>query len=386
MSGVRSVSVDGHSLSELTASGEALLGANSVEGYASQEYPNIYSNVAVADDPTRIIVGLTERDAAIEADLRRAVSDVRVDFELRQTTQADQLSAHHRVVEELDALKRRRIVIGEFGPDPGTGGERVTVLGGTEDQLAEVRQIFGPAVVPETVPEATRAIPDSASRDADSPSWNAGGFISNGSGDCTSGIPTHNRAGQQFLMTAAHCFALGDSVFNRSVTIPLGTRTVAARDLRDRAYDAELISAPSSDLTFTGATSTTAKAAFTGSGSPVVGARVCSSGAFEGERCLTVISVNSCLPNSITGLGRTLCAENYYYSATTQSIGQGDSGGPVYAYDSRGVTALGLHNLHDPNYEVTCTNWFPQTNRTCSGHGWFVSTGPAMSGWGLAVN
>ncbi|MCS5732873.1 S1 family peptidase [Herbiconiux daphne] len=378
------------SLSQLVASGDAQRAANAVEEFASQRYVDLYSGVSLTNGATQVVVWLTERDPQIEAEIQGAIPAAELEFEVRESTQASQLSAHQKILEAVDALNQIGIVVGEFGPDPVTGKERVTVLGGTDAQLAQVEEMFGPALTAVSVPETTRATPDAASRHVDAPSWNAGDFISNGSEDCTSGIPTHNAAGQQFLVTAAHCFTVGSSVFNKSASIPLGAGgylgTVVARDLRNNAFDAELVSAPSSNLTFTGGTSTTTKAAFGGAGAPVVGALVCSSGAFEGERCLTIISVNSCLSNSITGLGRTVCAENYYYGSLDQSIGQGDSGGPVYAYGSGGVRAMGLHNLHDPHYEVRCTNWSPQTHRTCSGHGWFVSIGPVMGTWGLAVN
>ena len=208
--------------------------------------------------------------------------------------------------------------------------------------------------------------------------------------DCTSGIPTTNTGGLQYLVTASHCFSLNDSVYNYSVTIPLGTTNaigyVAAIDLRNGYYDAELVRASASAYTFTGPTNTASKSTFTGYGNPVAGALVCTSGAFEGENCLHIISVNACLTSSTTGLGRTLCGENYYYSSNVQSIGQGDSGGPVYSYVSGGVQAMGLHNLHDPNYTTTCTNWYPQTSRICSGHGWFVSIAPVLATWSLSVN
>jgi hypothetical protein len=376
-------------MSQLVAAGDALHAANEVDAYASTMFPNTYSGVVLTHDSTQVVVYFAARDPAAETDLTNLVPDTKLEFELRAVTQASQLAAHDALPAALPSLIDAGIDIASFGPDPDSGAERVMVRNGTEQQLSQIRSTLGPAVSAVSVPDTYGAVPD-ATRISDSAPWNAGDFISNRSKDCTSGIPTHNSAGQPFLVTAAHCFDLGASVYNYSSAVPLGSARlmgrVAAQDLRDRYYDAEVVSASASNLTFTGPSSTSLKTSFVGHGNPVPGAVMCTSGAFEGEQCLTVVAVNSCLTTSTTGLGRTVCGENYYYSPNIQSIGQGDSGAPVYSYVSGGVRAMGLHNLHDPNYTTTCSNWRPQTTRICSGHGWFESIGPILDTWSLAVN
>ncbi|MFB2598052.1 hypothetical protein ACEXQE_09695 [Herbiconiux sp. P17] len=382
-------SVAGIPIRHLIAAGDALRAANVVEAYASTTFANTYSGVSLVDDSRQVVVYLAARDASVEAALASLVPTTQLQFEVREITRVAQQAVHDEVLIGLASLTEGGIDVASFGPDPETGAELVMVRNGTEQQLSQIQSTFGPAVSAVSVPDSYRAVAD-ATRISDSAPWNAGDFISNRSEDCTSGIPTHNPAGQPFLVTAAHCFDLGAAVYNYSSAIPLGTARlmghVAAQDLRDRYYDAELVSAAASNLTFTGPTGTSSKANFAGYGNPVPGALMCTSGAFEGEHCLTVIAVNSCLPNSTTGLGRTVCGENYYYSSNVQSIGQGDSGAPVYSYVSGGVRAMGLHNLHDPNYTTRCSNWSPQTKRICSGHGWFESIGPILTTWSLTVN
>jgi hypothetical protein len=377
-------------MSRLIEAGEALRVANEAEAFASAMFPESYSGVALIEDSTQAVVYLTTDDGEIREAISEAVPGANIQFEVRGTTQVSQLAAHEALLAALPELTEAGITIGPFGPDPETGAELVKVLGGTEEQLDHVERTFGPAVIAESTPADYRLEFDAASRISDSPAWNGGDFISDLSQDCTSGIPTHNGAGQQFLVTNAHCFELGARIYNYSSAIPLGSPNlmghVAARDQRSNYYDAELISASASSYTFTGPSNTIAKATFAGAGSPVYGALVCVSGAFEGENCLTVLGVNSCLPDSITGVGRTLCAENYYYSSNNYALGQGNSGGPVYSYVSGGVRAMGVHNLRDPGYNVSCVNWTPRTSRKCSGHGWFVSIGQILSTWGLTVN
>jgi hypothetical protein len=374
----------------LLTAGAAQGDANLIASVARRTEEASFAGVALTNKSSQVVVYLTRLEPAVETAIRAIIPSRNLDFQQRAVSEVVQQRLHASVLADAPSLAHSGIKVGLFGPDPATGREKVSVLGGTAQQLQLLSAKYGSNAEIVALPASYRAVPD-GSRIGDTAPWNGGDFISDGNEDCTSGIPVHNAAGQYFLVTAAHCFALNATVYNYSSSIPLGSKVtigkVAAQDLRASKYDAELVysGARTSALTFTGPTATTSTNKFVTAGPARVGSTVCTSGAFEGEHCLGVISVNSCVAPAITGLPRTVCGEDYYYSSNSQSIGQGDSGAPVYEYVSGGLRAVGIHNLHDGSYQVPCTNW-SSTGRICSGHGWFVDINPIASTWGLTVN
>ncbi|HEV7949048.1 MAG TPA: S1 family peptidase, partial [Glaciihabitans sp.] len=218
--------------------------------------------------------------------------------------------------------------------------------------------------------------------------WNGGDFITNGRGDCTSGIPVHNPGGARYLVTAGHCFAVGEVIRNKSVRIPLGTNNiigpVAVRDfLTPYSLDAELINTNSSPYTWRGGTagqSPTTKS-FAGALTSPIGAPVCHSGAFEGDRCFT-----------IQQNGITKQIEGYWLSSLVratgsdpQAVGQGDSGGPVVRMIGNSMYGVGTVTAGEGVW-TTCSNWSPQTSRKCYPTLLYTDLGPTLTKWGISVN
>ncbi len=311
-------------------------------------------------------------------------------------TPSAQRARYDRIASSLVAAQREgHMLIAGAGPD-ASGTEVIRVVDLTAAKKAYLRQRFGSDI---DVQAASRAdIPVlRASRIADHAPWNGGDFISDGSGTCTSGLPTHNGAGQQFLVTAGHCFAAGATVWNYAPDIGLGAATpstrigtVYSRDYRDGYLDAELISAAASSLTWVGATATTTSRSFAGGAGPVAaGSNVCVSGAFEGEHCDLIVQPNHVDQSQLFWEPAT---QTYHLSRhvtqaigpNPQSVGEGDSGGPVYQYFGSTPKAVGI--IAGGPDSVQCSNWGAQKPRKCSGTVWFTDVANILVQWGLTIN
>jgi len=120
---------------------------------------------------------------------------------------------------------------------------------------------------------------------------------------------------------------------------------------------------------------------------PVVGDKLCYSGAFSGRVCSnTVVTTGNlvCYSVSMCYAGETFTHQD----ANTEALGNGDSGGPVYASVSGQVYAAGTIN-GEIGGSSTCTGEPGGNGRSCSPSGIFepvaYGLGPDTTGWGLLV-
>lgn len=173
------------------------------------------------------------------------------------------------------------------------------------------------------------------SRQSDPSPHRGGASITNGSSVCTSGFTIVSS--DRYMVTAGHCFALGQRVFSTGGEQLWGT-------VRNRAsfpyYDFEAVGGGSygSVIYVGGSTGTTILVS--GASDPAVGAAYCRSGQTTYEKCSQVV----------TSLHAQFCDEA---GCTVELISYegpagegGDSGAPLYQYVSGTVQIRGLHIAH----------------------------------------
>jgi hypothetical protein len=380
-----------------------------------QKYGAIFAGLRLDPASQRLTVYVTSHDNAAETDMRQNLPAGSVDFTIVPRSQAQLLGFHDRINADWVRLQETgHLVISSAGPDPATGREQIGVVDLTAAKAVYLDAQLGA----DNIELQTASVADlphavslcngtTANRINDCPGWNGGDFISNGTENCTSGLPVHNSAGQQFIVTAGHCSPTNAAVWNWAPYIGLGSAT--QQTLIGHVYsnaigpkcaalpcqvglDAEIIPAASSSLAWNGGTSTSTTLNFAGqSGMPYDGLAVCPDGAFEGQHCTE--TVKGPIPAT-----RSYCANNictaYYTSRDTvemdgtdgQAVGPGDSGGPVYA----GTIAVGIITAAVASGD--CGNWGSQAaaqgnpTRQCGHDAFFTGAAWVLSEWGLAVN
>lgn len=382
--------------------------ANTIDAVARARFGDRFGGIVLTEDGTHIVVYLTADEPAVQSELRRQAAPGRVSFEATGATDVAMQALQAEVVEVGSELIRQGIQIDSVWHDPRLGGLRIEVRGLTEEEHRRLVEQFGPDVRPvesTTVPQLA-----AADRANDIAPWWAGEFISVGGRNCTSGIPVNNVFGN-YLLTAAHCFRQNATVRNYAASFAGNPNnnigTVISQDLVDGRYDAELIAAPggTGNASWVGPTVTNMAEPFIGSGSTNIGSLVYLSGAFEGEHSFIVDTNSMCQPPHITGLGPSplsvpgnppglarlgnawACGRVHAHSGDMQSVGQGDSGGPVYGRFGGGLVALGIMSSLDNLPYVACTNWSVQVpGRQCSANMTFTAIAPLLAQWGVDVN
>lgn len=184
------------------------------------------------------------------------------------------------------------------------------------------------------------------SRTDDSPPWQGGAFskLSATAGHCTTGFAVLTNSGEGRILTAAHCYNVGD-------TITDGVGQVIGRAVAEqRTNDALLIDPVASPATigkvFTGPHNSNTFRWVGGATAPTVGESVCASGSVSGERCGSIVQTKVsayCSDNNAYVCVGFLSAKDGHLSAN------GDSGGPIFVKRSdgraggRGVIAGGIN-------------------------------------------
>lgn len=122
-----------------------------------------------------------------------------------------------------------------------------------------------------------------------------------------------------------------------------------------------------------------------GAGSTFVGEHVCTSGAMTGEHCsLTVIAHNDTPCTSVpSGTCHGWNVENYLGKV---AVGEGDSGGPVYADTSSDhVGARGILSRGFDNFEVPCGAGGSRIPTTCYSKAYFVGINDLLTYWNVNI-
>lgn len=208
----------------------------------------------------------------------------------------------------------------------------------------------------------------------DYPSWYGGDRIAQG---CTTGFPALFNGAME-MMTATHCGGNGTVFTNgprsNGTTSYLGTVISA-----NSGTDVSVIDvAGSSNYINVGPAENSSVRAVGAWQSPVVGSYICQSGSYTGEVCgLRVVDTNQSVCTSYflwictAYMGPMADVVNYlgsgYYAA-----GHGDSGGPLYWYDSTGyVRPVGqVHGQLFPNAKAAYPAYFTDTMWCPAPEGW----------------
>jgi hypothetical protein len=177
---------------------------------------------------------------------------------------------------------------------------------------------------------------DRDTRQSDPPPFWGGASITNGSAVCSSGFVVQNGSGTRFMVTAAHCFALGAAVRSTGGGFAMGT--VVSRGPFP-TWDLELIGGASYGSFIYRGDATGFGSHVIGAGDPVIGfTGYCRSGQTTFENCgqtVTSLTAEFC---DASGCTPGLIA----YSGGGLSAG-GDSGAPFFLPGSTGEFIRGVH-------------------------------------------
>lgn len=228
--------------------------------------------------------------------------------------------------------------------------------------------------------------------------WNGGDFIYdsasvNAGNDCSSGIPVYDASDPslQYMLTASHCFyfdgsnkgigvivhngfVVNGSVYSGSSKTTIGTVKYDSDILGGSAtLDVALIRQSgfnSADVDFDAAWNSQGRAVQTGLEGNSQNEIVCTSGAFDGQRCnLTVQWAD----RTVTVCTDPSCNTQYmvshvsYATAPSGSLaaGEGDSGGPVYRYSGSNLIAHGMIDSISGT-QVSCPSEPSTPGRICA--------------------
>lgn len=355
-------------------------------------YRQTYGGLSYSQSGSHLDIHLTKLDPATEQALLAAVpADARSSISFLPTPASEQQldAVQQAITNDVDFLaKSEQLTIAAWSPDYIAGKNLISVVNPTMEQVDHLRNRYGPTLQVDSVP----ALPTGASRISDRAPWDGGDFLSDGGSDCSSGLGMHNPAGQKFMVTAAHCFGLGNNVYNAAVSLGFSLSSagrlgsVYARDSRSGGNDAELIPTYSSNAMWIGPTSTATLVAldpayaWVGQGTPV-----CMNGAFEGVHCTATTGTEGCINLTTSAGTRYVCNEVSVSGSDNQMTGSGDSGGPVYIKDGTSDYIVGIASAF--NGTVACTNWHTQLpNRSCGPTGWYADISAIAQLWSLDVN
>jgi hypothetical protein len=333
-------------------SGEVSMGVESAVGdLAAKSYGAVYGGMAVINNQRQIAVYLTEPTPAIERAFDRVAPADRLVFRKTSHSMLQLNAIQSGLQSKWKSLVKSGIEVDEFGSNPLTGKEDIGVVNLTARDARKLRHMYPPQALNifHMTPRQADAARLADSRIADTPPFNGGDAIVSATqhfNACSSGFGIVI-GGTYRLLTAGHCYTVGTTVLNaRSLGgtaisgsgAPIGTVIESGWNSE---LDSEVISAPGSDLIWTGPIGAPQRATVSGVGTWAVGDQVCTSGAYGGEICgLTVEHVNYCMnlyefPISI----RFVCHITQVQGA--REIVGGDSGGPVFRFSGSALEAVG---------------------------------------------
>ncbi|MFI6049728.1 S1 family peptidase [Streptomyces violascens] len=241
-----------------------------------------------------------------------------------------------------------------------------------------VRHLKRPAVRievrrPAERPGASRATAQPAGRANDGAPVSGGALIITRAETCTTGFGVLDKAtGKPRLLTAGHCGPVGTPWFNGDGEF-LGNAVAVHPEA-----DAQVIDANGTDRVWHGAVDEQLDGVddtsrpVTDARTPEVGQYLCTSGAVSGTHCgLRVTRTGLVLSIAGHDVPDQIEAEQV---DRTASIGNGDSGAPVYsATTARGpVTAHGMITAYDRAETASCTGAPTGQGRACSWRVYFT--------------
>jgi hypothetical protein len=262
----------------------------------------------------------------------------------------------------------------------------------SEDHAQEVELLaqYGPHVRVVHAAEEPRLL---AGRAHDASQWRGGSFLNSvrdGSNvACTSGVAlTWPRTGNKYLLTAGHCYRLGERVYNGIGNVAGGWNSNVVGTVTNRSFnigypDAALIQADARPEVWTGSSAApSGTRAIDTLTDPWRNMPLCIDGAYEGEYCgMTVINPD----RAVTTGGVTFAHQAELTSSNLQAAGDGDSGGPAYA-TIYGVT-YGVGIISSAMTVEPCRSWSAQIGgRQCGSTVFTQNILPVLGQWNVVLD
>ena len=210
------------------------------------------------------------------------------------------------------------------------------------------------------------ARPAESSRTDDFEPWVAGSRLNFPGGGCTGGyvIRTTATPVQRRLVSAGHCGVLNAVVRNNGDEVG----TVMTRSYVESGRDFAFIGGRSyQPFMYTGGPSSNTGFPVKGTRLSGVGLGICTNGATTGENCAVEVAAIDVCVTFVSGHTTCLLDEAHSTNGTAPTT-NGDSGGPVIAYDSAGLKVVGsiiggggtIAYFHSYHYVVP-TGWVVDT-------------------------
>ena len=359
-----------------------------------------YAGLRVAPDGSTIEVFATRAEASLHAAAVSAAGGAPVKLTTVRHSYAALEAMTQRVLRDWDAIEATGIDIVSLGVKHGRNLVEVGISGYTSEKAARILERYASPMV--DVVERKAAKPW-VSRAFDVSPWNGGTFIYTSSGDtCTSGPAVKNSSGQEFILTAGHCYVSPGttvSTYTRSTwqKSPLyasgpffGNAKAQLPANGAVGYDLAVINV-NNDGGALGYNFQTDLPEQSGTyGAPqkrtirmAENVRGCMSGAYSGERCAaTVVEFNQYFQ---IGNGPKIHHANMFRRDNTEALGgPGDSGGPVYQVQSDGL-AIGGYILGGPAQTTCWNNDYVDRGASCGYEGWFAGIGSILSYTGMSL-
>ncbi|MEO3938837.1 hypothetical protein V3N99_19075 [Dermatophilaceae bacterium Soc4.6] len=239
--------------------------------------------------------------------------------------------------------------------DEIVAGKRPGLVGTGVDVLANKVEVYSPT--PDQVrPSVEAAYPDqvlvkygtegtaASGRQSDSDPFYGGGRIKRTTDGraCTSGFRITGSDGVGYMVTAGHCFAQNDTVYNGTGSASLGK--VTFRRYGSDNLDNELISGASySARIFTGSTTSTTSIPVKSLGYSCGYCNVYFNGSFTGQSLGKIDSSDPSIGTCFLVSGDYSCGIVKVSPTSGTLCGSGDSGSPVFATNgSGGAIAIGI--------------------------------------------
>jgi hypothetical protein len=352
-----------------------------IDALGQSTFPSVYGDIAIVNDRTQIAVYLTTPTPAIEAAFEALAPAGMLVFHSTPRSLQTLHALHQTVEDQWTQLRDQGINVVEFGPNILIGKEDVGVENLTDADTEALDSLFGADAlnVYNVTPEDVNSRQVDVSRNNDVAPYNGGDAIAHETSTakylCTSGFGIRI-SGNPRLLTAGHCYNVGDDVINErctSFTDCTGGMAAMGNVTQDGLGDnrcncnGQLLDSAvftgcngngtcgGSDLIFTGDLGNPQIATVAGVGAWHVGDQVCESGAYGGEKCgFEVRQIDYC-----DTIGK------YYFCHLTRTLNnndnavEGDSGAPVFLFSGSSLYAVGTHTGHDDSHH----EWFTGINR-----------------------
>jgi hypothetical protein len=360
-----------------------------LDAFGFATYRSIYGGMVVTDNGAHMTVHLTLLQSSVEAAFRSRAPAGTISFVRTPHSQAFLFGVQRKVLRGASSLASHGIKVIEFWPSVQTGMEMIGVKNLTPHARAVLGTRFGRSNI--RVFNVTRGqMPVlTAGRDDDSSPFNGGDNITDFSFFCSSGFGIII-SGTSYLLTAGHCFPVGDDIYNELCNgNGCGTGgdafmgSIKERSWTNNNGDTEVINTRGSDLIWTGVIGSPVRSLVAGWTTNPVGDQVCQSGSYSGETCDLVINNNN---ECMTFDSVHVCHLIHAYSPSHAIANQiGDSGGPVFRFLSDGLNATGTITGSTTADNVPCKyNIF--SGEVCFWDIFYTAIDWTLPHWGASIN